>query len=210
MNPVFGAAVEGARLQEKSASEDANAAAEPEVELQSAHDASRHQQSTKQQPGSRGQEKHFNGDATYYDLPRSKTASGHPFDPNAMSAAMTGEKARLGQHVRVTYSGKNEHGKAARKSISAVIDDRGPLARDQRGKPLHPLKPDPRGVIDLTPAAFKALNASFVHDFAVIEQNETLGNTFQVRGDVVVSRDFVSERRIPVTMSEVVLRPAAK
>lgn len=154
MNPVFGASVEAARLGEEGASEDANAATEPEVELLSAHNTS------KQQPHNPKVGKHFNGDATYYNLPGSKTASGHTFDPNAMSAAMTGEKARLGQHVTVTYSGKNEHGKAVSDSISVVVDDRGPFARDQRGKPLHPLKPDPRGVIDLTPAAFKALTGS--------------------------------------------------
>lgn len=58
--------------------------------------------------------------------------------------------------------------------------------------------------------AAAAVNSSFFHDFAVIEQNENLGNAFQVRGDVIVSRDFVNERKIPITMGDVVLRPTAK
>lgn len=58
--------------------------------------------------------------------------------------------------------------------------------------------------------AAAAVNASLLHDFAVIEQNENLGNAFQVRGEVIVSRDFLKERKIPITMSDVVLTPAAK
>lgn len=104
--------------------------------------------------------KHFIGDATYYDLPGSKTASGKPFDRNHMSAAMTGEKARIGQHVIVTYSHKDPQGKTISKSITVVVDDQGPFARDSHGSPMHPLRPDPHGVIDLTPAAFRALIGS--------------------------------------------------
>ncbi len=46
----------------------------------------------------------YSGEATYYNLPGAKTASGQRFDPNRMGAAMTSEKARLGQTVTVTYT----------------------------------------------------------------------------------------------------------
>jgi len=102
----------------------------------------------------------FSGDATYYNLPGSKTASGHQFDPNKMAAAMTGEKARLGQTVSVAYSYKDAHGNTVTKTIPVVVNDRGPFARNAHGKALHPLKPDPKGVIDLTPEAFRQLAGS--------------------------------------------------
>ena len=46
----------------------------------------------------------YNGQATYYNLPGSSTASGAPFDPNAMAGAMTAEKVPLGSNVTVTYT----------------------------------------------------------------------------------------------------------
>jgi rare lipoprotein A (peptidoglycan hydrolase) len=159
MNPQYGAAVEAARSGESDDVDDDGFTTEPQIELLSAQKASQ-QQPTKPQIDSPRTEKHFSGDATYYNLPGSKTASGRPFNSDAMSAAMTGEKTRMGQHVTVTYSGKDAHGKTTTKSIKVIVDDRGPFARDQSGKPLHPLRPDPRGVIDLTPAAFKALTGS--------------------------------------------------
>jgi hypothetical protein len=58
--------------------------------------------------------------------------------------------------------------------------------------------------------AAAAVNASFFRDFVVIEQNEGLGEPFQVQGEVIVSRDFVKERRIPITMRDVVLTRDAK
>jgi hypothetical protein len=58
--------------------------------------------------------------------------------------------------------------------------------------------------------AAATVNPSFFHDFAAIEKNETLGSVFHVRGDVIVSRDFVKERRIPITMRDVVLTRDAK
>jgi rare lipoprotein A (peptidoglycan hydrolase) len=99
----------------------------------------------------------YSGDATYYNLPGAKTASGQRFDPNRMTAAMTSEKAKLGQTVKVTYSYEDEHGKSVTRSISVVVNDRGPFERNPDGTPKHPLRPDPRGVIDLTPAAFRQL-----------------------------------------------------
>lgn len=101
--------------------------------------------------------KQYTGDATYYNLPGAKTASGQRFDSNRMTAAMTSEKAKLGQSVKVTYSYTDEHGKPVTKTISVIVNDRGPFERNADGKPLHPLRPDPQGVIDLTPAAFRQL-----------------------------------------------------
>lgn len=99
----------------------------------------------------------YSGDATYYNLPGAKTASGQRFDPNRMTAAMTAEKAKLGQTAKVTYTYQDDKGKTVTRTISVVVNDRGPFARNADGKPVHPLRPDPRGVIDLTPAAFRQL-----------------------------------------------------
>jgi len=99
----------------------------------------------------------YSGDATYYNLPGAKTASGQRFDPNRMTAAMTAEKAKLGQTVKVTYTYQDEQGKTVTRTMAVVVNDRGPFARNADGKPLHPLRPDPEGVIDLTPAAFRQL-----------------------------------------------------
>ncbi len=101
--------------------------------------------------------KEYAGDATYYNLPGAKTASGQRFDPNRIAAAMTAEKVKLGQTVKVTYAYEDERGKTVTRTVSVIVNDRGPFARNADGKPLHPLRPDPRGVIDLTPAAFRQL-----------------------------------------------------
>ncbi len=108
---------------------------------------------TSQQPKVR----QYSGEATYYNLPGAKTASGQRFDPNRMAAAMTSEKAKLGQRVMVTYSYKDKQGKTISKAISVTVNDRGPFERNPDGTPKRPLRPDPRGVIDLTPAAFRQL-----------------------------------------------------
>lgn len=157
MNPFYGAAVEREKLGAEGSRDQDSVAPEPQIELLAGPPPAQSKSAS-----ARGCEgaKHFEGEATCYDLPGSKTASGQPFDPNEMSAAMTGEKARLGQRVSVTYTHKGEHGKTEGKSISVVVNDRGPFARQQNGRPIHPLRPDPRGVIDLTPAAFKALTGS--------------------------------------------------
>lgn len=101
--------------------------------------------------------KQYIGDATYYNLPGKKTASGAEFDPNKMAAAMTAEKAKLGQNVTVTYTSKDKQGNTVTRSISVAVNDRGPFARDANGKAKTPLQPDAAGIIDLTPAAFKKL-----------------------------------------------------
>jgi rare lipoprotein A (peptidoglycan hydrolase) len=104
--------------------------------------------------------KQYRGDATYYNLPGKRTASGAKFDPDKMTAAMTAEKAKLGQTVTVTYTGTDEKGNTVTRSISVVVNDRGPFARDANGKAATPLQPAPGHVIDLTPAAFKKLVGS--------------------------------------------------
>ena len=100
---------------------------------------------------------YYNGDATYYNLPGSKTVSGEKFDGKKMAAAMTSEKADLGQTVTVTYTHQDKNGNTVTSTVSVVVNDRGPFARNPNGTPIHPLKPDSRGVIDLTPKAFKTL-----------------------------------------------------
>lgn len=54
-----------------------------------------------------------------------------------------------------------------------------------------------------------AVDASFFKNFIVIEKNESLGLPFDVSGDIVVTRDFVKERRIHVSMKDATLVPAA-
>jgi rare lipoprotein A (peptidoglycan hydrolase) len=100
---------------------------------------------------------HYSGQATYYNLPGRKTATGKKFDPDKMAAAMTAEKAKLGQKVTVTYTYQDSDGKTVTKSISVVVKDRGPFARGADGKATVPLQPAPGRVIDLTPAAFEKL-----------------------------------------------------
>jgi rare lipoprotein A (peptidoglycan hydrolase) len=104
-------------------------------------------------PGTR----QFSGEATYYNLPGARTASGERFDPNRLAAAMTAEKARLGQTATVTYTYDDGHGNAITKTVSVIINDRGPFDRDADGKAKKPLQPAPGRVIDLTPAAFRSL-----------------------------------------------------
>lgn len=161
MNPFYGAALERARLEAEGSPDEDFTAREPQIELLSAQNRPQERHKTSVSHHGQAEEaKRFNGDATYYDLPGSKTASGQRFDAGKMSAAMTGEKARLGQNVTVTYTHKNEYGKTVSKSISVVVNDRGPFARQPNGRPIHPLRPDPRGVIDLTPSAFEELTGS--------------------------------------------------
>jgi expansin (peptidoglycan-binding protein) len=71
-----------------------------------------------------------------------------------MAAAMTSEKVpTLPTDVTVTYVDKDGN----KNTVTVTVNDRGPFARDEKGKPLRPLQPDPRGVIDLTPKAFQTL-----------------------------------------------------
>jgi len=102
----------------------------------------------------------YKGGASLYDLPGRGTASGAPFDGTKMAAAMTGEKVKLGQSVEVTYTFKDASGNTVTKTISVVVNDHGPFAVNERGKAIHPLRPHPQRVIDLTPTAFRALTGN--------------------------------------------------
>jgi rare lipoprotein A (peptidoglycan hydrolase) len=101
--------------------------------------------------------KTFRGKASYYKLPGRKTASGEQYDANRMAAAMTSEKVKLGQVVNVTYTHEAEQGNIETRTISVVINDRGPFAVDAKGGAKRSLEPSPDRVIDLTPAAFQSL-----------------------------------------------------
>jgi len=70
---------------------------------------------------------------------------------------MTGEKAKLGQTVTVSYTTTDKDGKTVTTRISVVVNDRGPFNVDSGGRAVHPLEPHPTRVIDLTPAAFTRL-----------------------------------------------------
>lgn len=54
-----------------------------------------------------------------------------------------------------------------------------------------------------------ALDPDFFTDFLVVEKNESLGLAFDVRGEVVVTRDFIKERRINVGLKDLVLAERA-
>ena len=169
MNPSNGRAVERARGGEAAPGQDRRGQQQSDthwVTINGRHvllsetpdgKAQHNQQDQKQQSQPQRKEKRFSGDATYYDLPGAKTASGLRFDPSKMAAAMTADKAKLGQIVTVTYTYTNEQGKIETSEISVVVNDRGPFERNTTGAPVHPLRPDPQGVIDLTPAAFRQL-----------------------------------------------------
>jgi hypothetical protein len=94
----------------------------------------------------------FTGDATFYNLPGNKTASGQLFDPNARAAAMYQPgKVNLGDTVTVQLQNPPHT------SITVPINDTGPFLRGADGKAIHPLQSDPRNIIDLTPQAFTDL-----------------------------------------------------
>ena len=99
----------------------------------------------------------FTGDATLYNLPGNPLAYGGTFDPYKMAAAMTPEKAHKGQVVTVEYTTTGADGTTTTTKISVVVNDTGPWLRGADGKAVLPRTPDPRGAIDLTPTAFKAL-----------------------------------------------------
>ena len=52
-----------------------------------------------------------------------------------------------------------------------------------------------------------AMEAGFFKNFLVIEKNDSLGLPFDLSGDIVVTRDFVTERRIHISMKNVTLVP---
>ncbi len=96
----------------------------------------------------------LHGYATYYELPGHSTASGPPFDANAMTAAMTPDRAALGTQVQVQLQSNPSH------SISVRVNNTGPWKRGPDGRALRPYRPDLNIVIDKTPAAFASLTGS--------------------------------------------------
>lgn len=91
----------------------------------------------------------YTGKASYYEGPSDTTSSGERFDPNAMAGAMTRDKVK---HLPTTVT--VSHGDV---SIDVRINDRGPFLMGPDGKVVKPYQPHRTRVIDLTPAAFKAL-----------------------------------------------------
>jgi hypothetical protein len=71
-----------------------------------------------------------------------------------MSAAMYQPGVVFGDVVSVQLQSSPQ------KSIDVTINDTGPFARDDKGKAIRPLRPDPNIIIDLTPAAFLSLAGS--------------------------------------------------
>jgi len=157
MNPTYGSTLEAARNEASARTRPAIHANDGGhwVTINHQHVLIHEDQASR--PQSPPPPKLFTGDATYYNLPGKKTASGSQFDPDKMAAAMTGEKVKLGQTVVVTYTDRDKNGKTTTQSISVVVNDRGPFARDADGKAKQPLQPDPSGVIELTPTAFRKL-----------------------------------------------------
>lgn len=94
----------------------------------------------------------YRGYCTYYKKGK-VTANGEAFNINAMTAAMTQEKAQFGAIVKVTSD-------VSGRSIKVRINDRGPFKRGADGKALHPLVPHSENIIDLTPVAFRELTGN--------------------------------------------------
>lgn len=94
----------------------------------------------------------YAGYCTHYNL-TGITASGEYFSPNAMTCAMTREKAQLGTIVKVRSG-------VSGRTIKVKVNDRGPFERGPDGKALRPLRPDRSIIIDLTPAACRAMVGS--------------------------------------------------
>ncbi len=120
------------------------------------------QNNTPPAPGQNGQPQNTNtkqlsGNATEYDLPGSKLAYGGKFDGTKMAAAMTPDRAKNGQTVTVSYTSTDANGNAVTTTIRVVVNDTGPFALDSNGKLMHPVRPNPTNIIDLTPTAMKAL-----------------------------------------------------
>jgi rare lipoprotein A (peptidoglycan hydrolase) len=95
------------------------------------------------------------GMATYYNLPGQNTASGVPFNPNTMNAAMFQPGVvQMGNVMQVSLVNNPSA------SVTVTINDTGPFLRGPNGRAVIPLQPDPNHLIDLTPAAFIQLNGS--------------------------------------------------
>ena len=51
-----------------------------------------------------------------------------------------------------------------------------------------------------------ALGPNFFRDFLTIEKNESLGIAFDVQGEIVVTTDFATERRIRIATEDLVMK----
>jgi rare lipoprotein A (peptidoglycan hydrolase) len=72
----------------------------------------------------------LSGYATFYNLRGKIMASGKPFDPTSMSAAMTSDRAPIGSTVTVELKG------VPNSAITVTITDTGPFERDANGKTI--------------------------------------------------------------------------
>ena len=115
-----------------------------------------------------GLDKIFTGQASFYGPTGRPTASGAPYDPAAMTAAMTGGKVlTLPANVAVDYTDQ----KVCR-AVDVAVTDCEPFAFDSSGHPLRPLRPHPTRIIDLSPAACKELTGNLGK--GVVNSNSTL------------------------------------
>lgn len=103
------------------------------------------------------------GTATYYNLPGQNTASGVPFNPDTMNAAMFQPGVVHMGDVMVVSLVSNPNA-----SITVTINDTGPFLRGPNGRAVSPLQSDPNHLIDLTPAAFIQLNGSLTAGHAQV------------------------------------------
>ena len=54
-----------------------------------------------------------------------------------------------------------------------------------------------------------ALDSDFFRDFMLVEKHDSLGLPFQLTGEVVVTKDFDTERRIPLSPGDFSFKPIA-
>lgn len=87
------------------------------------------------------------GEASWYDED-STTSTGEPFDPEKITAAMFGNRKVFQARVVNLANGKE---------VVVRVNDNGPFAVDSRGKAIRPLRAHPTRVIDLSRAAFRAI-----------------------------------------------------
>jgi len=87
----------------------------------------------------------FAGDATYYPKVGRTTASGAPYDPNGRTAAMTKEKAKFGTTVTIRMRDDPS------RSVTAIVNDRGPFSGDRMARPSGPCSPIPKASSILRP-----------------------------------------------------------
>ena len=55
-----------------------------------------------------------------------------------------------------------------------------------------------------------AVGRDFFKEFLIIEKNESVGLPFDVRGELVVTEDFATERRIPIGVKDLEMRKTSE